>query len=46
MAIFVDAMDRVLAPVGKRVVRCGDREGTITVEACSTVARRTMPQLP
>ncbi|HET9643443.1 MAG TPA: ISL3 family transposase, partial [Burkholderiaceae bacterium] len=43
MAIFVDAMDRVLARVGKRVVCCDDREGTITVEARSTVRAAPCP---
>ena len=36
-------MDRVLAQVGKRVVRCADRGGTITVEACSTVRAAPCP---
>ena len=36
MATLVNAMDRVLALAGKRVVRFGDRGGMITVEASST----------
>ncbi len=43
MVMLVDAMDRVLAQVGKRVVRCADRGGTITVEACSTVRAAPCP---
>lgn len=38
MAVLIDALDRVLAQVGKHVVHGSDEAGVITVQACMTSA--------
>ena len=43
MAVLLDAIERVLAQGGKRVVRYADRGGTIMMEACSAVRAAPCP---
>lgn len=43
MAIGIGVIDRVLARVGKRVVGCTERQGSLVVEARSTVRAAPCP---